>query len=106
MIYREHPTVGAIVHVHAWISDVTATEFNYPCGTRELATAVSDIIREAPDPGRTIVGLKNHGLTITGPSLRGDLRADRTRDRSPSPHECVVNKRCQAPFIHLASILK
>ena len=70
MIYREHPTVGAIVHVHAWISDVTATEFNYPCGTRELATAVSDIIREAPDPGRTIVGLKNHGLTITGPSLQ------------------------------------
>ena len=69
MIYREHPTVGAIVHVHAWIRDVTATEFNYPCGTRELATAVSDIIREAPDPGRTIVGLKNHGLTITGPSL-------------------------------------
>ncbi len=69
MIYREHPSVGAIVHVHAWISDVTATEFNYPCGTRELAVAVSDIIREAPDPGRTIVGLKNHGLTITGPSL-------------------------------------
>ena len=69
MIYREHPSVGAIVHVHAWIHDVPATEFNYPCGTRELATAVSDIIREAPDPGRTIVGLKNHGLTITGPSL-------------------------------------
>lgn len=69
MIYREHPSVGAIVHVHAWINDVTATEFNYPCGTRELATAVSDIIREAPDPGCTIVGLKNHGLTITGPSL-------------------------------------
>ena len=72
MIYREHPDVGAIVHVHAWISDVQATHFNFPCGTRELATAVADIIREAPEPGRAIVGLKNHGLTITGPTL-GDI---------------------------------
>ena len=69
MIYREHPQVGAIVHVHAWINDVQATEFNYPCGTHQLATAVADIIRTAPNPGRTIVGLKNHGLTVTGPTL-------------------------------------
>jgi ribulose-5-phosphate 4-epimerase/fuculose-1-phosphate aldolase len=69
MIYREHPEVGAIVHVHAWIPGVRATEFNYPCGTAELATAVADIIREAPEPGQTVVGLKNHGLTITGPTL-------------------------------------
>ena len=69
MIYREHPDVGAIVHVHAWIPGVRATEFNYPCGTAELATAVADIIREAPEPGQTVVGLKNHGLTITGPTL-------------------------------------
>ena len=44
-------------------------EFNYPCGTAELAGAVADIIRESPEPGRCVVGLKNHGLTITGPSL-------------------------------------
>ena len=69
MIYREHPEVGAIVHVHAWIPGVQATEFNYPCGTAELAGAVADIIRESPEPGRCVVGLKNHGLTITGPSL-------------------------------------
>jgi len=69
MIYREHPEVGAIVHVHAWIPGVPATEFNYPCGTAELAGAVADIIREAPSPGQTVVGLKNHGLTITGPTL-------------------------------------
>jgi len=55
--------------VHAWIPGVRATEFNYPCGTAELATAVADIIREAPEPGQTVVGLKNHGLTITGPTL-------------------------------------
>jgi ribulose-5-phosphate 4-epimerase/fuculose-1-phosphate aldolase len=69
MIYKEHPEVGAIVHVHAWIHDIKATEFNYPCGTRELAVAVADIIREAPEPGRAVVGLKNHGMTITGPTL-------------------------------------
>ena len=69
MIYKEHPEVGAIVHVHAWIHDVKATEFNNPCGTRELAVAVADIIREAPEPGRAVVGLKNHGMTITGPTL-------------------------------------
>ena len=69
MIYREHPQVGAIVHVHAWIPGVRATMFNYPCGTAELAVAVADIIREDADPAHAIVGLKNHGLTITGPTL-------------------------------------
>ncbi len=69
MIYREHPDVGAIVHVHAWMDDISSTEVNYPCGTRELAVAVSDLVRAAPDPSRAVVGLKNHGLTITGRSL-------------------------------------
>ena len=69
MIYREHPDVGAIVHVHAWMDDITSTEVNYPCGTRELALAVSELVRAAPDPSRAVVGLKNHGLTITGRSL-------------------------------------
>lgn len=69
MIYREHPEVGAIVHIHAWMDDIDSTEINYPCGTRELAVAVSDLVRAAPDPSRAVVGLKNHGLTITGHSL-------------------------------------
>jgi ribulose-5-phosphate 4-epimerase/fuculose-1-phosphate aldolase len=69
MIYQEHPQVGAIVHVHAWIPGVSATMMNYPCGTAEMASAVADLVRSADNPGRTIVGLKNHGLTITGPSL-------------------------------------
>ena len=37
MIYREHPEVGAILHVHAWVDGIAATEINYPCGTAELA---------------------------------------------------------------------
>lgn len=69
MIYREHPEVGAIIHIHAWMDGIESTHVNYPCGTRELAVAVSDLVRRAPDPSRAVVGLKNHGLTITGHSL-------------------------------------
>jgi ribulose-5-phosphate 4-epimerase/fuculose-1-phosphate aldolase len=69
IIYREHPQVGAILHVHAWMADIPSTHINYPCGTRELALAVADLIRLEPDPSRAIVGLKNHGVTVTGHSL-------------------------------------
>ncbi len=69
MIYREHPGVNAIIHVHAWMDGIDSTQFNYPCGTYQLAEAVAEKIRRAPDPNRAIVGLKNHGLTITGPSV-------------------------------------
>ncbi len=69
MIYTEHPQVGAIVHVHAWMADITSTTINYPCGTIQLAQAVAEVVRQSPTPERTVVGLKNHGLTITGPTL-------------------------------------
>jgi ribulose-5-phosphate 4-epimerase/fuculose-1-phosphate aldolase len=69
MIYSEHPEVGAIVHVHAWIDGIPSTEINYPCGTIQLAEAVAKLVRQAEDPSRAIIGLKNHGLTITGRSL-------------------------------------
>lgn len=70
MIYREHPSVGAIIHVHAWMDGIPSTEINYPCGTYELAHSVAQKVREAPDPSRAVVGLRNHGLTITGRSLK------------------------------------
>jgi ribulose-5-phosphate 4-epimerase/fuculose-1-phosphate aldolase len=79
MIYREHPEVGAILHVHAWIDGVPSTEFNYPCGTYELGRAVAEIVREHDEPGRAVVGLKNHGLTITGASLEEIF--DRVEDK-------------------------
>lgn len=69
MIYRENPKVGAVLHVHAWIPGIDATEINYPCGTLEIAQAVAEKVRTAPDPRHAIVGLKNHGMTITGESL-------------------------------------
>jgi ribulose-5-phosphate 4-epimerase/fuculose-1-phosphate aldolase len=69
MIYREHPDVGAILHVHGWIDGTQSTEVNYPCGTLQLAASVADLVRRAPDPVHAVVGLRNHGLTITGESL-------------------------------------
>jgi ribulose-5-phosphate 4-epimerase/fuculose-1-phosphate aldolase len=69
MIYREDPDVGAILHVHGWIDGTVSTDVNYPCGTLQLAASVADLVRSAPDPSRAVVGLRNHGLTITGHSL-------------------------------------
>ena len=69
MIYREHPGVGAILHVHGWIDGTVSTDVNFPCGTLQLAASVADLVRRAPDPTRAVVGLRNHGLTITGHSL-------------------------------------
>jgi ribulose-5-phosphate 4-epimerase/fuculose-1-phosphate aldolase len=70
LIYREHREVGAIVHIHAWWRDpIASTEVNYPCGTYELASEVAELVRQAPDPSRAVIGLKNHGLTITGHSI-------------------------------------
>lgn len=48
---------------------IPSTEINYPCGTVQLAEAVADQIRKAEDPAKAVVGLKNHGLTVTGRDL-------------------------------------
>jgi ribulose-5-phosphate 4-epimerase/fuculose-1-phosphate aldolase len=69
LIYSTFPDVGAIVHAHAWMDGVRCTRQNYPCGTRELAEEVVDLLRQADQPCQTAVGLKNHGLTITGRTL-------------------------------------
>ncbi len=68
-LYKEHPEIGAIIHIHAWMEGIESTRVNYPCGTYELAQEVAELARQQPDPGRAVVGLKNHGLTITGHSL-------------------------------------
>lgn len=79
MIYQEHPSVGAIVHVHAWMDNIRSTEVNYPCGTIQLASAVAELVRQEPDPAHAVIGLKNHGVTITGTSL--DEIFDRIRGK-------------------------
>lgn len=69
LIYRTFPDIGAIVHVHAWMEGVLCTRQNYPCGTRELAEEVVNLLHQTDNPSQTAVGLKNHGLTITGANL-------------------------------------
>jgi ribulose-5-phosphate 4-epimerase/fuculose-1-phosphate aldolase len=69
MIYTQHPDVGAILHVHAWVEGIAATDINYPCGSEELARSVSELVNAAPDPTKAIVGLRNHGITATGTGL-------------------------------------
>jgi ribulose-5-phosphate 4-epimerase/fuculose-1-phosphate aldolase len=83
LIYRTFPGVGAIIHVHAWIPGVPCTRQNYPCGTLELANEVAALLKGTAEPERTAVGLKNHGLTITGIDLediftriRGKLKTE------------------------------
>jgi ribulose-5-phosphate 4-epimerase/fuculose-1-phosphate aldolase len=69
MIYRQHPDVGAILHVHAWIDGIVSTQLNYPCGSEELALSVADALAHEPDPAHAVIGLHNHGITATGESL-------------------------------------
>ncbi len=85
MIYREHPDVGAILHVHGWIDGIESTDVNYPCGTIELAQAVAELVRRSPDPSRAVVGQRNHGMTITGHDLDEIFErvGDRIVDRVP-----------------------
>jgi ribulose-5-phosphate 4-epimerase/fuculose-1-phosphate aldolase len=69
MLYSAYPGIGAIIHIHAWMEGIVSTTVNFPCGTYELAQEVAEKIRLQDDPTRAVVGLKNHGLTITGRSL-------------------------------------
>jgi ribulose-5-phosphate 4-epimerase/fuculose-1-phosphate aldolase len=69
MIYQAHPDVGAILHVHAWMEGIPATDINYPCGTEELATSVAELIDRELDPAHAVIGLRNHGITVTGETL-------------------------------------
>jgi hypothetical protein len=73
MIYRAHPGVGAILHVHAWMEGIPATDVNYPCGTEELAVSVAELLAAEPNPDEAVIGLRNHGITVTGPGLMAIL---------------------------------
>ncbi len=81
LIYGRYPGIGAIVHVHAWMEGIPYTKQNNPCGTRELAEGAVELLDHTDDPDRTVIGLKNHGITITGPNfedifsrIRGQLK--------------------------------
>jgi ribulose-5-phosphate 4-epimerase/fuculose-1-phosphate aldolase len=69
MIYTQHPGVGAIIHVHAWMEGIPSTQIQYPCGTLQLAESVAELVAASPEPTRAVIGQRNHGMTITGPDL-------------------------------------
>jgi len=79
LIYENFPAVGAIIHIHAWMKNIPCTRQNYPCGTRELAEEVVWLLKSTENPAATTVGLKNHGLTITGPCLEAIFERIRGR---------------------------
>ncbi len=79
MIYSTFPKAGAVLHVHAWIDGVPCTAQNYPCGTMELAEGVIELLKKSDTPHCTAVGLKNHGLTVTGSSLKDIFKRIRNK---------------------------
>jgi ribulose-5-phosphate 4-epimerase/fuculose-1-phosphate aldolase len=68
-VYQSIPEIGAMVHVHAWVEGIPSTQVNYPCGTVEMGQAMTALLLADPHPERTIVGLRNHGITATGPDF-------------------------------------
>ena len=91
MIYQEHPGVGAIVHVHAWVDGIDATDVNYPCGTEELARAVADLVRAEDDPDnadRRPAEPRHHRHR---PEPRGDPRPHRAARARRDPYDLDVN---------------
>lgn len=84
-VYERHPEIGAMIHVHAWVDGIPATEINYPCGTIEMGQAMAQLLESQPDPGRTIVGLRNHGITATGPDFDDILERLDGRVRAQVP---------------------
>jgi ribulose-5-phosphate 4-epimerase/fuculose-1-phosphate aldolase len=84
-VYERHPEIGAMVHIHAWVDGVATTEVNYPCGTVEMGAAMADLFDRDPHPERTIIGLKNHGITATGPDFPDILARLEHRVRTQVP---------------------
>ena len=72
MIYQAHPDVDAILHVHAWMEGIPATDVNYPCGTQELAVAVADLVAAEPDPAHAVIAC---GTTASPAPARASRRS-------------------------------
>ena len=68
-IYQRHPEIGALLHIHAWVDGIPSTSINFPCGTVEMGDAMSGLLDQDAHPERTIIGLRNHGITATGPNF-------------------------------------
>lgn len=69
VIYESFPEIGAMIHIHSFVDDIVYTDDHYPCGTVELCESTLEGLKETPDPNRTILGLTNHGILVTGADL-------------------------------------
>jgi hypothetical protein len=74
--------------MHAWMEDIICSHQNYPCDIIELAQEVVDMLHQTENPSSAVVGLKNHGLTITGGSLEEIF--DRVSDRLLTEVEMIA----------------
>jgi len=68
-IYREFPEIGAMIHIHWFVDGIVYTDEHYPCGTIELCESTLDGLKQTDNPVRTILGLANHGIIVTGADL-------------------------------------
>jgi hypothetical protein len=68
MIYQEHPEVNAIVHVHAWIP-VSRNRVQLSLRHGRAGRCRGGHHPRRARPAHAVVGLKNHGITVTGTSL-------------------------------------
>ncbi len=84
-IYQSHPAIGAMIHVHAWMDGIASTSINYPCGTVEMGQAMAELLARDPHPERTVIGLRNHGITATGPSFHDILERLQGRIQTQVP---------------------
>lgn len=69
LIYRAHPGVGAVVHLHAWFDDVQAVAPDYPRGSLERAQSLAALVQATDDPVHAVVGIERHGVIVTGEDL-------------------------------------
>ncbi len=69
LVYRAHPGIGAVVHLHAWLEGVQALVPDYARGSLERAQAVAQFVAAAEDPVHAVVGIDRHGLIATGENL-------------------------------------
>jgi len=69
LLYRAHPAVGAVVHLHAWLDGLTAVAPDYPRGSLERAQVVANLVAAQPDPDHAAVGIDRHGIVMTGEDL-------------------------------------
>lgn len=68
-IYDAFPAIGAMIHIHSFVDGIVYTDDHYPCGTVELCKSTLEGLHLTDNPDRTILGLTNHGILVTGADL-------------------------------------